>query len=115
MFFDHQQVMIIFKGPVALFITVEVLHAVLGGVKTREISKVKSGRPEPLMTYTTITIGVQPHENTPVLAQRIIHVPDVVGFVAVQAIVVHAAALVGTKFFVHSAFDRHAAFKAGFF
>jgi hypothetical protein len=106
---------IIFKGPVALLVTVEVLHAVVAGVKAGEICKVKSGGPKPLMAYTTIALGVQPHENTPVLAQRIIHVPDVVGFIAVQTIVVHAAALVGTKFFVHSAFDGYAAFKAGFF
>lgn len=112
---DHQQVEVILQAPVALLITIEVLSTVAGSIETGEMCKVEPRRTEPLMAYATSAVGIQRPEDAPVLAQLVVHTPDVVGIVAVQPVVVHAAALIGTKFFVNPAFDGCATFGAGLF
>lgn len=83
-------------------------------METGEMCKVEPRRTESLMAYATPALGIQHSEDAPVLAQLVVHVPDVVGLVAVQPVVVHAAALIGTKFLVNPAFDGCATFGAGF-
>jgi hypothetical protein len=79
--------------------------AFLRFIQTGKIRKIETLFVELGSIHAAFSFGVELHQYTPVLAQNVVHIADVVGLIAVQFVVITNAALVGTKFFICPAFN----------
>jgi len=112
-FIYHQEIKIIVEGQVALLITEIILAAFLGAVNIGKMIEVETFFHQFLFMHPGFFGFVKALQYPPVLAQDVVDIPDEVGVVAVQLVVIGVAAHVGTEFFVDSSAEFFAAFEAG--
>jgi hypothetical protein len=111
-FVDHQEIEIIIQHQITLLITEMIYGPFFRFIDACEIIEVKSFVQKFLLIGLCFPVGIKLLENTPVLPENIIDIPDQVTRIAVKAVVVCIAAHVGTEFLVDTAAEFFAAFKA---
>jgi len=111
-FIDHKKIEIIIQFQIPLFITKMVYRAFLRFINTGEIVEIESFFEQFLLMYLGFFLLVKVFQYSPVFSQDVIDVPDQVGVISVQLVVVCITAHIRAEFFIDSPVEFFAAFEA---
>jgi hypothetical protein len=112
--FCNEQVLFFPDWKIALLVAIITNRTVFCDVSVGEISKIKSLFAESPAVNIRFARHVEPCKDSPVFLYQIIDISHVIVFITIETIVIADTALIGTKFFIRSAFQRIAAFLAVF-
>lgn len=107
-----KQITVFFDGQVPLFIAIIINNSVFGPVGAGMVPEIESPILKPVFRYPDFSAGIEVAEDASVFAENVVDRPHIPVTVGVEAVVVHAPALVGTEFFVSAAHHGSAAFQA---
>jgi hypothetical protein len=107
-----EQVTVLFDGQIPLLVTIIINNSVFGSVGPGVVPEIEPSFREPVGRHPYFAAAVEITKDAPVPAQYAVDRPDILVVIAVEAVVVHAPALIGAEFLVGSSHDGRAALQA---